>query len=116
MIMDKREIKKAYKETKQPMGVYAIRIEGEERVFLDFATDLQARFNRHRTELRFGSHRNKELQALWNGRGESAFRFAVVDELEHEEEGPSNVREELETLAEMWTGKMTDRGERVVRL
>jgi len=114
--MDRRDIKRAYKEAKQPMGVYEIRIEGEESVFLGFTTDLRARFNRHRTELKFGSHRNKGLQRLWNERGGAAFRFAVIDELEQEEESTANVDEELETLAEMWTKKMTERGETVVRL
>jgi len=114
--MDRHEIKRAYKEAKQPMGVYEIRIEGEESVFLGFTTDLRARFNRHRTELKFGGHRNKGLQTLWNRHGESAFRFTVIDELEREEEAAANVDEELETLAEMWTKKMTERGETVVRL
>ncbi|MBN1826422.1 MAG: GNAT family N-acetyltransferase [Candidatus Eisenbacteria bacterium] len=114
--MDRGAIKRAYKEARQPMGVYEIRIEGEEKVFLDCTTDLRARFNRHRAELKFGSHRNKELQELWNGRGESAFRFSIIDELEHEEETASHVEEELETLAEMWMQKMRQRGDTVVRL
>ena len=114
--MDKSEIKKQYKEAKQPMGVYRIKISKNDKAFIGFATDLQSRFNRHKTELRFGSHRNKELQELWNSFGESAFKFEILDVLDHEEDAQTKVDEELRILAEMWIQKMKQNGEAVVCL
>lgn len=67
------------------MGVYKIKNSHNDKVFIDFATDLEARFNRHKTELKFGNHRNRELQELWNSSGESSFEFEILDVLDHDE-------------------------------
>ena len=104
--MDKSAIKKAYKLVKQPMGVYRIRISKNERTYIGFATNLQARFNRHKAELTFGNHRNKELQEIWNSFGESAFEFEILDVLDHEEHSQADVKDELQILTELWIQKL----------
>jgi group I intron endonuclease len=114
--MDKAAIKKAYKEAKQPMGVYRIRTLQNDKVYIGFATDLEARLNRHRAELKFGSHRNKELQEIWNSFGESAFEFEILDMLDHEENTQTSAEEELHILAEMWIQKLKNAGASVVCL
>lgn len=114
--MDKAAIKRDYKETKQPMGLYAIRISQHDKIYIGFATNLQARFNRHKTELKFGSHRNQELQELWNSLGEQAFEFETLDVLEHKEDAQSKPDEELRTLAEMWAQKLEQNGDSVAWL
>jgi predicted GIY-YIG superfamily endonuclease len=60
--LDKLIVKKEYKQTKRPMGVYGIRNSRNDRVYIGSGTDLLAKINRHKAELKFGSHRNKELQ------------------------------------------------------
>lgn len=114
--MDKSAIKKAYKETKRSMGVYGIKISQKNKVFIGFATDLTARFNRHKAELNFKSHRNKELQALWNSLGESAFEFEILDVLDHEETTQTDPNEELPILADMWIQKLQKAGDTVIAL
>jgi len=114
--MDKSAIKKAYKQTKQPMGVYRIRNSQNDKAYIGFATDLPARFNRHKAELKFGNHRNRELQEIWNSIGESAFEFEILDVLDHEENTPASPDEELHILAEMWIQQLEKAGYSIVRL
>jgi hypothetical protein len=114
--MDKSTIKKAYKETKRPMGVYRIRSSRNDKVYIGSGTDLQAKINRHKAELRFGSHRNKELQEAWNLLGEPAFEFEVLDVLDHEENPQASPAEELHVLVEMWIRKLEKAGYSVVSL
>lgn len=98
------------------MGVYVIRIAQNDKVFIGFAADLPARFNRHKAELKFGSHRNSELQKIWNSLGESALEFEILDVLDHEENTQTNPIEELQILAEMWIQKLKKAGDSIVCL
>ncbi len=114
--MDKSAIKKAYKQTKQPMGVYRIRNSKTDQVYVGSSTNLPARFNRHKAELKFGSHRNRELQDIWNSFGESAFEFEILDVLDHEGNSQETLDEELHILAEMWVQKLKKAGTSIVCL
>ncbi|MBN2103568.1 GIY-YIG nuclease family protein [bacterium] len=109
-------MKKAYKRVKKPMGVYRIINTQNDKAFIGYAFDLEARINRHKAELRFGSHRNKELQEIWNSSGDSAFEFEVLDVLDQEEYNQTNVDEELHILADMWIQKLKKAGTSVVCL
>jgi hypothetical protein len=115
-IMDRSEVKRDYKEAKRPMGVYRIRNTQNDKSYVGFSIDLQARINRQKSELKFGSHRNPELLDEWKSFGESAFEFEVLDELAHEENSKANPAEELRLLTEMWIGKLEKSGSSVVRL
>ena len=114
--MDKSAIKKAYKQAKQPMGVYRIRVSGQDTVFVGYAMDITARFNRHKAELKFGNHRNKDFQKLWNSLGEAAFEFDMLDLLDQKENTREQIDEELRTLMDMWIQKLEQEGCFVVRL
>jgi hypothetical protein len=114
--MDKSEIKKAYKQSLRPMGVYRIKTLGHDKIFIGLAADLQARFNRHKAELKFGNHRNKALQEIWNASGESSFEFEILDVLDPKEKDQSDHNEELKVLTEMWIQKFQKAGQSVVFL
>jgi hypothetical protein len=114
--MDKSAAKKAYKETKRPMGVYRIKDTRNNTVYIDFATDLSAKINRHKAELRFGSHQNKKLQEAWNSSGEASLEFEILDMLDHEENSQVSPVEELHVLVEMWIRKLEKAGYSVVGL
>ncbi len=114
--MNKQEIKRAYKESKRPMGIYCIKNKEDKNIFIGFATDLNAIINRHKTELKFKSHRNKDLQKMWDSAGEASVEFKVLDELDPEEKSQAEIREELSTLADMWIQKLSSSGETVIRL
>ena len=112
--MDKTEAKREYKQAKRPMGVYRIRNTQDGKSYLGFATDLPARLNRQKSELKFGNHRNRELQAEFKALGEAGFVFEVLDELEHDEKSRKDPGEELRLLQEMWISKLRETGETVV--
>ena len=114
--MDKSKMKKAYKESRRPMGVFRIKSTPDNKVYIGFGTDLPARINRHKAELKFGSHRNRELQETWDSLGESAFDFEVLDVLDHEENLQSNHAEELRVLVEMWIRRLEEEGHLIVPL
>jgi predicted GIY-YIG superfamily endonuclease len=101
-LMDKKEHKNKYKRIKHSMGVYCIRNSQNNKVYIGRATDLVARINRHKAELKFNSHRNKELQETWSLFGETAIEFEILDVLEHEENTLRNPNEELKVLLDMW--------------
>ena len=98
------------------MGVYRIRNSQNDKVYIGFATDLEARFNRHKAELKLGSHRNKELQGIWNSYGESALEFEILDVLDQEEGTQASPDEELNVLTDMWIQKLKKSGNSIVRL
>jgi len=97
----KKEIKEAYKQAKPQMGVFQIRNTVNGKVFIDNATDISARQNRHRTELKFGNHRNKQLQDDWKTYGADSFVFEVLAELDYKDEGALNYASELKELQQM---------------
>jgi GIY-YIG catalytic domain len=114
--MDRSEAKKDYKQAKRPMEVYRIRNTRNGKSYVGFSTDLQARINRQKTELKFGSHRNTRLLREWKSFGESSFEFEVLDELAHAENSAADPTEELRILTEMWIRKLDKAGSSVVSL
>jgi hypothetical protein len=114
--MDRSAAKKEYKRAKRPMGVYRIRNTRTNKSYIGCGTDLPAKINRHKAELKFGSHRNRELQEDWNLFGGSSFRFEVLDELDHKEDSPTSPLEELQVLKEMWMSRLVKEGDSVENL
>jgi hypothetical protein len=114
--MDKSAAKKEYRQAKRPMGVYRIRNTRNDKSYVGFSMDLPAIINRHKAELKFGSHRNRELQEEWNSLGESSLQFEVLDELKGKENSQSSPIEELKVLAEMWIRKLEKAGYSAVSL
>jgi hypothetical protein len=114
--MDRSEVKRDYKQAKQPMGVYRIRNIQNGKSYVGFSTDVQARINRQKSELKFGSHRNAELLGEWKSLGASAFEFEILDELAHDDNSKANPAEELRLLTEMWVRKLEKSGISVVSL
>ena len=109
-------MKMAYKHTKRLMGVYGIKNSQNNEVLIGFSTDVPARFNRHKAELRFGNHQNRGLQKIWDSFGELAIEFEVLDTLEHDENVQASPNEELQVLAEMWRQKLEKEGCAIVYL
>lgn len=98
----KKELKKEYLQLQPIMGVFQIKNLENNLVFIDASTDVIAKWNRHQTELRFGSHRNKKLQKDWNKFKYENFNFEIISELKIKEgEVNINYNEEVKLLKEM---------------
>jgi hypothetical protein len=111
MNVDRKEAIRAYKETPRPMGVARVRLRSAGRSLVGATGDLPAMLNRHRAQLKLGSHPCRELQQDWNEHGEGAFDFEVLDELEAKEQGGGDPKEELRLLEDLWREKLAAAGE-----
>jgi len=97
----KKQLKEEYKQLKIPMGVFQVKNAANNKILIDNSIDMESKWNRHKMELKFGNHRNKDLQKDWNTYGEQSFVFEVLSELKKSEKEDVNYRKELEALQEM---------------
>lgn len=109
---DRKRLIREYKETPRPAGVFAVRNLAEGKLLLGASRDLPGMLNRQRAQLRFGSHRNRELQADWNRLGEDAFAFEVVEELKPADGEREVAQEDLDALLAMLLADRRPWGER----
>jgi hypothetical protein len=104
--MDKKELKKQYKQTVQPMGIYQIKNITNGKIFLGNSKNLPGKLNSVKFQLEHGSHPNAELQKDFSEFGEKNFSFEVIDTLESKEDTSYNYTKDLAVLEEMWLEKL----------
>ena len=110
--MDKKEAKLAYKASRRPMGVFAIKNLANDKVFVGSSMDLPSMFNRIRFQLYAGSHPNKDLEADWKRYGTGKFDFEVLEEVFPREDPAYDYAADLETLEDLWLEKLQPFGEK----
>ncbi len=110
--MDRKAKIREYKETQRPMGVYRITNKENGKVFIGSSKDLTAILNRHRSELKIGSHRNKVMQEEWRQYGPEAFEFEQLELLEPLDDSFRDPSDDLLVLEEMWLEKLSPFGDR----
>ncbi|MDP1954960.1 MAG: GIY-YIG nuclease family protein [Polaromonas sp.] len=96
------ELKKQYRETPPPMGVYAIRSLSSGRVIVEASMNVHAAMNRARFELDHKSHRDKLLQQDWLTLGPDNCRFEVIDLVKRRDDPAFDYKAELAGLLTMW--------------
>jgi hypothetical protein len=106
------ELKRAYKQSRRPMGVFQIRNLQSGKVFIGSSPNLDAIWNRLRLQLRMGNHRNAELQADWSAAGESGFAFEILEQLEPLDRPDYTPQNDLAVLEQLWIEKLQPFGER----
>ena len=107
----KRELKREYKESERPMGVYQILNTANGKMLVGQSVNLPGIFNREKFTLNAGSHMNKRLQSDWNTFGADNFVFEVLEELKPSE--CSDIKVDLNLLEEIWLDTLNpfdDRG------
>ena len=60
-------------------GVYQIRCKRNGKIYVGSAVNVQARWDKHRRELRRGSHPNPYMQHAWKLYGEVSFELLVLE-------------------------------------
>ncbi len=100
--MDKRALKREYKESQRPMGVFRVRNTASGKSFIGTSVDLTAMLNRQRSQLKMGGHPNREMQTDYNEVGEAAFEFEILDELPPSDSPTYDPKSDLRALEEMW--------------
>ena len=96
-----KDLKNEYKHIKPSVGIFQIKNEVNGKVLIDSGMNIISKWNRHKSELRFGSHRNKQLQNDWNTIGEDKFTFTKVSQLSLDDDHDLNINNELKLLKEM---------------
>lgn len=104
--MDKKELKKKYTQTIQPMGIYQVKNLTSGKIFIDSGLNVQGKINSCRFQLVHGSNKNKMLQEDFNKTSLDNFTFEVIDLLKPKEEPQTDYIKDLELLEEMWTEKL----------
>ncbi|MCU1264658.1 MAG: hypothetical protein JWM21_976 [Acidobacteria bacterium] len=94
------------------MGVFLIRNNVNDKVFLGTSLNLDGIINRHKFSLKSGGHPNKTLQADWDEFGSNSFAFEIVDELTPSQNPDRDYRHELQLLEKLWLEKLAPFGER----
>lgn len=94
------------------MGVFLIRNNANDKVFLGASLNLPGIINRHKFQLQHGSHPSKSLQVDWNQFGSNSFSFEIVDELTLRTGAGVDHKQELELLEKLWLEKLQPFGER----
>jgi hypothetical protein len=106
-----KRLKREYKDSSRPLGVFLIRNATNNKVFLASGLDLNGTINRHRYQLSHGSHFNQQLQADWNDLGTDKFEFEIVEQLEPQRDSSFDSRKELEFMERMWLERLRPFGE-----
>ena len=109
---DKKQLKQDYQQTPRAIGVFLIRNNLNDKVFLAAGVDLRGLMNRHKFQLTNGNHANKQLQADWNEFGSNNFAFEIVDELSPRVDAEADNRAEVAFLEDLWLQKLKPFGER----
>lgn len=98
----RRDLARAYKERKQPRGVFAVVCDATGERWMSATHNLDKQQNMTWFTLRTGSHPNKALQAAWTAHGEAAFRYEVVDALPDDLTDADLIKAELKALEALW--------------
>jgi hypothetical protein len=80
--MDKKRAIHDFKERKVARGVYAVRCNQTGDVWVGSSPNLAATRNGTWFCLQNGSSIHKQLQAEWDTRGEAAFEYEIIEQLE----------------------------------
>lgn len=98
----KKDLKEAYKQMKFPAGVFQIRNTSNGKIYIDSSVNLNTIWNRHKTQLKFGSHPNEELQKDWNLLGEDCFVYEIVSETDQKDNEPTDLAKEVKQLEQLF--------------
>ena len=97
-----KELKEEYKQMKFRIGVFQIRNTLNNKIFIDSSANIDAKWNRHKVQLDFGSHPNSELQKDWKESGKNNFVFEALGEVKQSDEETIDYTCEAELLKEMF--------------
>lgn len=110
--MDKKALRKQYKETLQPMGVFKIQNKVNGKILIVSSNNLPGRINREKFQLDMGGHPNTELQKDYKEFGKDSFIFEIIDHLKPKEDPAYNYTDDLVVLEEMWIEKLQPFGDK----
>ena len=111
-MLDKKEIRRQYKETLPPMGVYQVRNTVNGKIFIGNSKNLTAKQNSYQFQTKLGSHVSPEFLEDYNKLGGEKFVFEILDYLDPKEGVSYDYTKDLQVLEELWIEKLQPFDER----
>lgn len=109
-MIDKKQIKSAYKQQKQPAGIYAVHNKVDNKMYIGTSKNLPAVVRRFEFTLQMESFPYQDLIDDYKRLGKDKFEIKVLDELELRNETDKEIGTELTALEEMWIEKLKSEG------
>ena len=111
--VDERTVlKQRYKDNPPPAGIYQITNKANGKIFIGKGINVRGILNGQQAQLKWGSHRNRDLQQDWNHYGGEQFTFEVVDYLPPVNDPHQDLRADLAALEQLWLAKLEPYGEK----
>jgi hypothetical protein len=110
--MDRKALKREYKETRRPMGVYRVKNTVNGKSLVGSSVDLPSILNRLRGQIRLGSHSNRELQKDLKELGPEAFEVEILDTLTPSDRPDYDPADDLRALESLWLEQLSPFGDR----
>ncbi|MCX6174164.1 MAG: GIY-YIG nuclease family protein [Ignavibacteriales bacterium] len=111
-MIDKKEMKKQYKQTLPFMGIYQIKNFINGKIFIGNSKNLHGKSNSYKFQLNSGLHINRDLQEDYIKYGEQNFTFEILDTLEPKDDPAYKYDDDLKTLEDLWLEKLQPFGEK----
>jgi hypothetical protein len=108
----RREIIREYKDNPPPAGIFRITNTANGKMLVGKGINVQGKINSNVAQLKFGGHRNRELQEDWNRYGAEKFSCEILDCLKEDPVHPERQADELTALEELWLDKLQPYGEK----
>jgi len=109
-MINKKEIRKEYKNQKHPAGLYAVKNKPGNKMFIGTSINLPAKVRGITFELEMGSHTYDKLVNDYKQLGKENFEIFILDQIEVKDETERELKAELETLEAMWVEKLKSEG------
>ena len=103
--MDRKALRREFKEKKTPKGVFAVCCTPTAQVWVGGSTHLDSEKTSLWFQLRNGPHLNVRLGEAWMSQGEEAFSFDVLEILD-EDVSPLALKDLLKERVAFWTEKL----------
>ncbi|HZW38737.1 MAG TPA: GIY-YIG nuclease family protein [Ignavibacteriaceae bacterium] len=110
--MNKADLKKQYKQTLPPMGIYQIKNLTNGKILIGKTKNLTARQNRFEFEMNFGGDPQSEIYADYKKYGKENFAYNILDTLKPVEDPAYKYDKDLEVLEDLWLEKLQPYGEK----
>lgn len=110
--MNKKDVKREYKQNLRPMGVFQIRNTINNKILLGSTMNLDGVFNKNQFQLKAGNHPSKSLQNDWENFGAENFAFEILEEVFPRANPDYDYKADLEVLEDLWLEKLEPYGDK----
>ena len=111
-MINKKQIRKDYKQQKQPSGIYAVHNKVDNKMYIGTSKNLPAVVRRFEFTLQMDSFPYQDLIDDYKKHGKENFEMKILDEIEFKNETEKEITIELNSLEELWIEKLTVEGVR----